>query len=126
MSSRPLRWLPVLLLTFVLGGHWGVLQSIAWMSMMANYSRTAPFEQALARTFDGKHPCPLCRLVANGKKSEERQDKQKLVIKIDFFSSSCRDVIYPPPLQFEPQHADGMRDRIADSPPIPPPRFLRG
>lgn len=54
------------------GLHWNVLQMIGWVSMTVEYSQTVPLSDALAMTFDGRHPCKLCKLVAEkGPTSEQ-------------------------------------------------------
>jgi len=126
MSSRPVRWLAVVTLTFALGGHWAILQSVAWVTMVASYSQTAPLKAALVKTFDGEHPCSICKFVANGKKSEQKQETQKLLTKLDFFLASTPVGLFPPvpdALHFTPPPSAGAR---SDSPPTPPPRTLPG
>src|SRR5690349_4015791 len=46
------------------GTHWLVLQSVAWTTMLASNLRTSSLGEALERTFDGRHPCRLCRQIA--------------------------------------------------------------
>ena len=47
---------------FVAGGHWTVLQTVAWAEMLHDYSqRTGSLTAAVGQTFDGQHPCDLCR-----------------------------------------------------------------
>src|SRR5262249_25647376 len=70
-----------------IGGNWALLQSIAWTGMVISYSHDAGWKEALKKTFDGKHPCQLCKAVAEGKKSENRQASQKSETKLDFFCS---------------------------------------
>jgi len=53
-----------------MGLHWIALQSVAWTTMVIEYSKRAPLREAVAQTFDGAHPCSLCHAVAAGKKSE--------------------------------------------------------
>ena len=122
MSSRPVRWLAVVTLTFALGGHWAVLQSVAWMTMVAEYSQTAPLKEALVKTFNGKHPCSICKFVDSGKRSEQRHEIQKLLTKLDFFLAATRVTLYPPshaPLQAFLTRSAGARN---EAPPTPPPR----
>src|SRR5437762_12921916 len=126
MSSRPALWLTFVTLTFALGGHWAILQSVAWVTMVAGYSQTAPLKAALVKTFDGEHPCSICKFVANGKKSEQKQETQKLLTKIDFFLTSSPVRLFPPApdaLHFMPPPSAGAR---SETPPTPPPRPLRG
>ena len=66
----------VVLLVFSLGVHWAALQTVAWAGMLIAYSRDAPLREAVSKTFDGEHPCPLCQLVAEGREEERRQDQK--------------------------------------------------
>ena len=42
------------------GGHWLVLQSVAWGRMIADFSQEDSIGTAIAKTFSGKHPCSMC------------------------------------------------------------------
>jgi hypothetical protein len=64
----------VVALACSIGLHWGFLQSVAWVGMVVSYSQDAPLREALAKTFDGKHPCPLCKEIAKGKQSEKKSE----------------------------------------------------
>ena len=126
VSSRLLKWLALVTLIFVLGAHWAILQSVAWVTMVAGYSQAEPISEALVKTFDGKHPCPLCKFVAKGKNSERKQETQKLLTKFDFFLSSSLLVLFPPAR--DPLHVAHPRsaDPRSQSPPTPPPRISHG
>jgi hypothetical protein len=113
-----------MLLIASIGGHWALLQSVAWVSMVIDYSKEAPISIAVSKTFDGKHPCNLCKLVKSGKASEKRQEAIKVKSKIDFWM----------PLQsfIDPSLDFAQIDFIAfdssfktrgDRPPVPPPRL---
>ena len=69
--TRLTRLLVVLTLTLSLGAHWVLLQSVAWMGMVVHYSQNATVTEALSKTFDGQHPCKLCKFVKEGKQSEK-------------------------------------------------------
>ena len=120
MSSRLLKWLALVTLIFVLGAHWAILQSVAWVTMVAGYSQAEPISEALVKTFDGKHPCPLCKFVAKGKNSERKQETQKLLTK----AAEVTKLEPPPP----PLHVAHPRsaDPCSQSPPAPPPRISHG
>ena len=75
-----IRFATVLVLVLSLGLHWALLQSIAWVGMIASYSRVASLAEALSKTFDGKHPCCLCKLIQKGR-AEEKQQEQKQKVK---------------------------------------------
>ena len=122
VRSRVIRWFAVAALTLVLGAHWAVLQSIAWVTMAVGYSQTGPLKEALVKTFDGKHPCQLCKLVADGKKSQQRQDAPTRRDKLDLFLVKRSVAIYPPPTPLMDPAISVLPDSHTDSPPTPPPR----
>lgn len=50
------------------------MQSVAWVTMIVDFSRDASLVEAVGKTFDGEHPCSLCKAVASGQEEErERQ-----------------------------------------------------
>lgn len=67
------KWLCVLALTVSVGGHWALLQCVAWSGMLLQYSQTMPLAQAVAYTFDGDHPCKMCRAISQGQQDEKQQ-----------------------------------------------------
>jgi hypothetical protein len=120
------KWLLVAMLTFSFGMPWVVLQSVAWLGMAVTYSRETCFTEALAKTFDGRHPCKLCKFVAENQKSEKKPDAQKVETKFDPFCASKQlFVISSPPAQ--PQaYVPGLLLVRNEAPPLPPPRQLPG
>ena len=60
---RPTRILTWLMLAVLVGGHWGMLQVVAWTGMLIDYSQDNPFTTAVEMTFDGDHPCAICKQV---------------------------------------------------------------
>jgi len=54
------------------GAHWMLLQSVAWVGMVARYAHDRPLAQAVADALDGKHPCEMCKVIADGKSQEKR------------------------------------------------------
>lgn len=56
-----------------IGGQWMALQGVAWLSMAVTYTvETGSVATGLSQTFDGEHPCPLCKAVQKG--SQEERD----------------------------------------------------
>ena len=122
MKSRLGKWLVVMLLVIATGGHWAVLQSVAWVGMFVNYSQTAPVAVAIQKTFDGKHPCRLCMAVQAGKQSQKNHEMQKLEKKMDFWL--VRDASMPvpeSPFFLAPFQTESPQSR-AEAPATPPPR----
>ena len=68
------------------GGHWALFQTVAWTNMLAENLRTESLGAALANTFDGEHPCAMCKAIKQGRAEEKQQDKQqvKTGLKIEF------------------------------------------
>ena len=67
------------------GAHWVVLQSVAWTTMLVEHSRGGPLLEAVKQTFDGAHPCSLCRQIEAGRKSEKQQEPAPLPVRIELF-----------------------------------------
>jgi hypothetical protein len=118
------RWIPVLLLVFSLGIPWGFLQSVAWVGMLANYSRTFAIKEAVAMTFDGNHPCKLCLIVQKGQAEEREQQKKQVMPDQKFQLGLPPEVavfLHPsvPAPSIEPARLSLSR---TERPPSPPPR----
>lgn len=92
--------------------------------MFAVNSRDAGFADAIGKTFDGKHPCPLCLAVDAGKQKEKEEQQKQLV-------DSTNKVNAVPALAIElPPRAESAIVYFVDSdspdtlsirPPSPPP-----
>src|SRR5258706_3932331 len=78
------------------GAHWAALQSVAWTTMLAENLQSVSVSQALVKTFDGKHPCPLCKAVAAGKDSEKKSDFTLELKKLEFPPAPERFVLVAP------------------------------
>ena len=74
---RLMRGFVVLALCLSIGLHWAALQSAAWVGMAVAYSVEKGVVEGLSDTFDGDHPCPLCKVVKQGQDAETKpQDGQ--------------------------------------------------
>jgi hypothetical protein len=60
-------------LVFCMGLHLALLQTVAWTGMLISYSRDGSFAEAVVKTFDGEHPCPLCKVIREGRAEGEEQ-----------------------------------------------------
>jgi hypothetical protein len=109
-------------LVCAIGGHWAILQSVAWVGMAVNYSHNSTLREALVKTFNGKNPCTLCKVVQEGKKSEKEQAVLKVETKLDFWLARNLVLLYPPP-PFDNLISEAATAQLrAESPPAPPPR----
>lgn len=114
----------ILALCLSLGLHWLALQSVAWTTMLVANARHVSLTQAVAQTFDGQHPCVLCHVVADGKKSDKNSEILPTIAKIDLICQRRMQSYLPAwtPYQYLSMTcAIGQRDL---APLVPPPRFL--
>ena len=43
-----------------MGMHTAVIQAVAWAKMTVDFARRDTIATSLEKTFDGRHPCPIC------------------------------------------------------------------
>jgi hypothetical protein len=118
------RIVTILALCCAIGLHWIALQSVAWTTMVIEYSKHAPLCQAITQTFDGAHPCSLCDAVNKGKNSEKKSDFQSPTPKIDMICAPHAISLPPPFVRFEYATNSFHLSQCRSSPPVPPPRSL--
>jgi len=118
------RIVAIFALCCAIGLHWLTLQSIAWTSMIIDYSKRGTLCQAIAQTLDGAHPCYLCHAVNAGKNSEKKSDLQSPAPKIDMICVWRTTSSFRPFIPFEYTVLDFWSSQIEQSPPAPPPRSL--
>jgi hypothetical protein len=114
----------VLALAGTIGLHWALLQSVAWMGMVVAYSQDASFTEALVKTFDGKHPCSLCKEIARSQQSEKKSDFQLEMKKFEFSHAATSFVFSPPQYFWTVRGPDGFGLERSHEPTVPPPRQL--
>ena len=84
-------------LIVAVSGPWAVLQSVAWVGMVISYSQDATISEAVSMTFDGEHPCKMCKVVKEGRKAEQEQPAVlKTQNKIEFFLEVRPDTVVAP------------------------------
>ncbi len=107
------------------GGHLALLQGVAWANMVRDFSRTGSVTSAVEKTFDGKHPCPLCKKIASARAHEEKAPVTVMAEKkAELFVATSSEIVprpsvgifvYPPlPCVNPPEHPS--------APPVPVPR----
>jgi hypothetical protein len=83
LARRASQYLLIGTLVVSLGGHLALLQTLAWGTMLVEFSRTESMREAAKKTFDGEHPCALCKVVKESKSQEERKPLVKSEMKLD-------------------------------------------
>ena len=106
----------------LLGGHWAILQTAAWMGMVIDYSKSAGVETGIMKTFDGKHPCQLCLSVAKDKEKEGKQTANLNLAKLYFVFQTSRWALTPPAAFGELEVSLYLLNGITLRPSVPPPR----
>lgn len=112
----------ILAVALSIGLHWVLLQSVAWTGMFVSFAQETTLSEAFSKTFDGKNPCRICKLVRDGQQSEKARESVLPLVKIESLPSSAAFVLLPPaPLSLLPDTDEAASPR-AESPPLPPPR----
>jgi len=120
---RLAKMLAVVALAATLGWHWALLQSIAWTTMLADNLRHHSLTEAVTRTLDGKHPCPLCRAITAAQKSEKKREFTLQTQKLEFPPAKETPVLLAPSnFQELPAPTSWSFETLPSKPPTPPPR----
>src|ERR1700750_1712363 len=72
------------LLIVAIAGNLVILQCVAWMGMLVSYSQQDGLTVGIQKTFDGKHPCKICKLVNKSERNEQNSKLVKSAVKIDW------------------------------------------
>ena len=116
------KFVSVLVLVLSLGLHWALLQSVAWTTMLAANLSCENFSTAISNTFDGQHPCCLCKTIAAGKKSEKKSDLNLNKTKLEY-PPMARNFRLFAPVSFNLVAAENFSaESFFSKPPLPPPR----
>jgi hypothetical protein len=113
-----------LALFVAIGGPLALLQGVAWATMIRDYSRTGSVTAAVEKTFDGKHPCALCKKIAAQRSHEE---KAPVTVKVDkkaevFIASDGASIPLPVirPFAYPPHSFANVPEHLS-APPVPVP-----
>ncbi|MGH7953203.1 MAG: hypothetical protein ACREFE_14985, partial [Limisphaerales bacterium] len=108
----------IIALLAAMSAHW-TLQSVAWTTMLADNLHHGSFAQAITRTFDGKHPCCLCKAIAAEKKSAPKNEFAAQSQKFEF-PPAAENFVFVAPEQFQLlRPANFFADSFAQKPPTP-------
>jgi hypothetical protein len=91
--------------------------------MVINYSQHCSFVKAVEQTFDGSHPCDLCKRISNVKNAEKKPDNQRSTAKADLICVARQLALLPPhrPVAYS-ELASFLLVDGSQQPPVPPPR----
>ena len=108
----------------IAGGHWAVLQTVAWAQMLRDYSQESGFASAVTQTFSGERPCSMCKSIEKNRQQEEKAPATlKVDKKAEVFVAALSDHLRPPfATSISYASFDTAFSRRAFSPPQPVPR----
>ena len=104
--------------------HLPVLQVIAWTGMLVSYSQDRSFAEAAEMTFDGEHPCPMCKAIKKQQaaKHDTLQTPQSSP-KLELFPSGGTTMRLTPPCACAHVVISAEAAAMISRPPeLPPPR----
>lgn len=108
------------------GGHWVMLQSLAWGRMIVRYEQTSGLTGAVIKTFDGNHPCSLCKSIEKTRAAEKKPGAQLVVAKMNLFFERTTAMAPPVPLFQQFREIDVQGGIVACLPLLRPPRESLG
>ena len=122
MFARGGKILVIVALVLTTGLHWAALQTVAWSAMLASHLRSQSMTESMVQTFDGLHPCCLCKAIAAAKQAEKKDAATAPVLKFEF-PIYGETVIPTPPARFaQMQSGNSFAAFLSSKPPLPPPR----
>ncbi len=124
MFKRAAKIAIIFAVALSLGLHWVVLQSVAWAGMFATYAQQSTVRAAFVKTFNGKNPCRICKLVREGQQSEKAKESVLPLVKVESLPCEAAFVLRPPAPSFSPTVTDFTALPRVESPPTPPPRLV--
>jgi hypothetical protein len=109
----------------ILGGHWAVLQTTAWVGMIVQYSQRDGLTSGLAQTFDGEHPCAVCKAIQDGKKQEQKKTPLLQVeLKKDFLVTWNRFQVDQEWVEVKYRESTKLLEGVVFEPAVPPPQVV--
>jgi hypothetical protein len=110
----------------LLGGHWAILQTAAWVGMAFEYCAHDGVQAGLTETFDGTHPCDLCKSIAKNRTAEKNHSTLIELGKINPILQAGAPTLAPPSNFWYRQLIEAHARGVVRSPLVPPPRALLG
>jgi hypothetical protein len=105
------------------GGHWAVLQSVAYTRMLIEFAEQDSWCTAVKKAFDERYACSLCPKIRDGFNKEQKipsglsEMHQPEFLPQSNFLVFFRPVIVRNVASVSSQHTD-----FSNAPPKPPPR----
>ncbi|MDB6113432.1 MAG: hypothetical protein JWQ83_71 [Lacunisphaera sp.] len=109
------------------GALWNIVQVVAWVKMLHDYSQVMSGVQAVKITFDGSAPCALCKISQHARDAAREQLPREDALggdagKILLLSECIPAVVLTAPDFRWPGVADAASPTRTEAVPVPPPR----
>jgi hypothetical protein len=121
MAGRCQKILVAVMLLSMSGVSLALLQTAAWAGMLASRAPTLGVAESVKSTFDGKHPCPLCRAVETSRAPEKKTDVQLKIPRLEFPAENSRVYLVTTAGDFVVL-SDEFAESISSLPLLRPPR----
>jgi hypothetical protein len=125
---RPLLRLAQVLLVLaafcLVNGPDFLAQGVAWSTMIIDYSASDTVASAVAKTFDGEHPCRLCKQVDEHQRSPQKRAVESSLRKLHLCCVPGEVFELGAPIPAEFPCIDARDVRLSVQPPVPPPRVV--
>jgi hypothetical protein len=105
-----------------LSAPWASLQIVAWTTMLGNNLESHSFGEAVTQTFDGQHPCCLCKMIAAGKNSEKNNTVLPQTQKLEYTTAAEKIALIAPLPASALSIAHISARSFSSKPLLPPPR----
>ena len=99
-----------------------MLQTVAWASMIVEYSHGAAVSDAVQKTFDGQHPCQICKAIEKSRQSDKKNETVQSVKKIEFFDELREKFVFQVAASGVLAVVDRFPEARSEQPIAPPPR----
>ncbi len=101
-----------------------MLQTVAWTTMLVGRSQTVTWSEAWQTTFDGRHPCKLCKIVKTGQAAEKQSGSGFELKKLELpMPEQVFRTTAPASLRADVRSATRLAPIPGSAPPVPPPRL---
>ena len=99
-----------------IGLPWMLVQSVAWLGMAVTYTaESGSWIQGLSDTFDGNHPCPLCKAVQKNFEQDKQASETAPTSEKTQVGKFVFGIVKVPVFLFPPRH-QGQWSTISDHP----------
>ncbi len=107
------------------GGHWAVLQSVAYTRMLVEFAQMDPLGTAVSKAFDGKHSCSLCPKIRDGYNKQRKTPGTVTGERLpEFVGQSSGVLLFTLARGLDIPFVRSACTNFSTAPPKPPPRVV--